>query len=128
MPCCDPNDPETWIGPLATSQQRDHVESYIKLGLEEGAKLAYGGGRGDQPTGWYVEPTVFVGMDDSMRIAREEIFGPVIGVIPFDDEEEAIRIANDSELNAPFGGFKASGLGREGLEAYVEHKSIARLG
>jgi betaine-aldehyde dehydrogenase len=163
----DPMDPETWIGPLVTSAHRDRVEGYIQLGLQEGAKIAVGGGRGGQEKGWYVEPTIFTNVDNAMRISQEEIFGPVVGIIPFDDEQEAIRIANDSnyglagsvwtadvdhgldiarqirtgtlginyynsELNAPFGGYKNSGLGREfgseGLEAYLEYKSIARLG
>ncbi|GAA3141413.1 aldehyde dehydrogenase [Nonomuraea roseoviolacea] len=162
----DPFDPATELGPLATARQRDKVEGYIRLGQEEGAKLVAGGGRRGFERGWYVEPTVFLG-DNTMRVAREEIFGPVLVVIPYEDEEDAIRLANDSEYGlggsvwtrdaerglavarrvrtgvcavngflldpvAPFGGFKASGMGRElgpeGLDGYLEYKSIPRMG
>jgi betaine-aldehyde dehydrogenase len=83
------------MGPLVSQQQLDTVERYVWLGLEEGATLATGGHRleGD---GYYYEPTIFTGVDNSMRIAQEEIFGPVLVVIPFDSEEEAIRLANDT--------------------------------
>jgi acyl-CoA reductase-like NAD-dependent aldehyde dehydrogenase len=91
-------DPATFIGPLVASRQRDRVEGYIQLGKKEGARVAIGGGRpADQPRGWYVQPTVFTDVDNSMRIAREEIFGPVIAVIPYGDADEAVRIANDSD-------------------------------
>jgi aldehyde dehydrogenase (NAD+) len=94
----DPMDPTTMCGPLVAARQRDRVESYIKIGRDEGAKVACGGGRPTGfPTGWYVEPTVFVDVDNRMRIAREEIFGPVLAVIPYDDEADALRIANDSD-------------------------------
>ena len=94
----DPMDPTTMCGPLVAARQRDRVESYIKIGRDEGAKVACGGGRpAGLPTGWYVEPTVFVDVDNRMRIAREEIFGPVLAVIPYDDEADALRIANDSD-------------------------------
>ena len=94
----DPHAPDTDVGPLVASRQRDRVEGYIKSGLEQGATIALGGGRpAGLATGWYVEPTIFTGVDNSMRIAREEIFGPVLSVIEYDDEDEAIRIANDSE-------------------------------
>jgi betaine-aldehyde dehydrogenase len=162
----DPADPATKIGPLAAKRQRDRVEGYIKSGQDEGAKVVTGGsGASGRRKGWYVAPTVFAGVDNSMRIAREEIFGPVLAVIPYEDEDDAIRIANDSDYGlagtvwtadtergmevarrvrtgsfgvnlymiepcAPFGGYKASGIGRElgpeGLMGYLEYKSIAR--
>jgi aldehyde dehydrogenase (NAD+) len=94
----DPLDPATTVGPLVAERQRDRVESYIAAGQEEGAKLALGGGRpAHLSKGWYVEPTVFVNVDNSMKIAQEEIFGPVLAVIPYSGEDEAIAIANDSE-------------------------------
>ena len=93
----DPMDPATQIGPLVASRQRDRVEGYIAVGQEEGAKIAVGGGRpAGVDKGWYVEPTVFVNVDNKMRIAQEEIFGPVVAVIPYDGEADAVRIANDS--------------------------------
>jgi aldehyde dehydrogenase (NAD+) len=154
----------TNFGPLVSARQRDRVEGYLSLGRSEGADLVLGG---DRPAGldrgFFVSPTVFRGVDNGMRIAREEIFGPVLVVIPYADDDEAVAIANDSDyglggsvftndperglgiarrvetgsiginayeptLDAPFGGVKGSGLGRElgpeGLEAYVEYKSI----
>ena len=161
----DPLDPATEIGPMVARRQQERVESYIALGQEEGASLLTGGtGRPDGlDTGWYVRPTVFAGVDNRMRIAQEEIFGPVLSVIAYDDVADAIRIANDSDYGlagtvwtadeekglevargvrtgtygvntytmdfaAPFGGFKASGLGREfgpeGLSQYTELKSV----
>jgi aldehyde dehydrogenase (NAD+) len=161
----DPQDEATEIGPLVAERQQERVEKYIALGQEEGAKVAVGGnGRPEGlDKGWYVKPTVFAGVDNSMRIAREEIFGPVVAVIPYDDPDDAVRIANDSDYGlagsvwtgdidqgldiarrvrtgtyavnqytmdfvAPFGGYKASGIGREfgieGLNHYVELKSI----
>jgi betaine-aldehyde dehydrogenase len=94
----DPMDPSTMCGPLVASRQRDRVEGYIAIGRGEGATLACGGGRPQGFTkGWYVEPTVFVDVTNRMRIAREEIFGPVLAVIPYEDEADALRIANDSE-------------------------------
>jgi aldehyde dehydrogenase (NAD+) len=163
-PVGDPMDPMTMVGPLFADRQRERVEGYIKIGRDEGARVACGGGRPkSQPKGWFVEPTVFVGVKNEMRIAQEEIFGPVLTVIPYDSVEDAVRIANDSdyglsgsvwcanpadglaiarqvrtgtysvnnfamEFGAPFGGFKSSGLGRElgpeGLEAYLESKTI----
>jgi aldehyde dehydrogenase (NAD+) len=94
----DPSDPQTKIGPLVAERQRDRVESYIRLGEQEGARLVIGGGRpAGLDRGWFVEPTVFADVRNDMRIAREEIFGPVLCVIPFDSTEDAIRIANDSD-------------------------------
>jgi len=163
-PVGDPMDPSTICGPLVAARQRERVEGYIKLGREEGATVACGGGRpAGLNKGWYVEPTVFTNVDNRMRIAQEEIFGPVLAVIPYDDLAHALRIANESdyglsgsvwtsnvdlgldvarqvrtgtytvnglmlEFGAPFGGFKASGIGRElgpeGLAAYLEPKTI----
>jgi betaine-aldehyde dehydrogenase len=160
----DPLDPETECGPLVAERQRDRVEGYIAKGREEGATVVVGGGR---PTGfdkgWFVEPTLFADVENSMTIAQEEIFGPVISLIAYDSDDDAVAIANDSDyglsgsvyttdiergieiakrvrtgtyavnnlgmdFGAPFGGFKNSGLGREmgpeGLEAYLEAKSI----
>jgi betaine-aldehyde dehydrogenase len=162
----DPGEMTTEVGPLVAERQRERVLGYIDIGRGEGAKVAVGGGRpADLDTGWYVEPTLFVDVDNSMRIAQEEIFGPVLALIPFDDEDQAVAIANDSDyglagsvwtadaergldiarkvrtgtygvnqylmdFSSPFGGFKASGIGREfgpeGLGQYLELKSIAR--
>ncbi|MFG2859845.1 aldehyde dehydrogenase [Streptomyces sioyaensis] len=94
----DPLDPATELGPLVARRQQQRSLDYIALGQQEGAKVLTGGGRpAGQPTGWYVEPTLFGEVTNSMRIAREEIFGPVICLLPYDDEAEAIRIANDSD-------------------------------
>ena len=98
LPVGDPMDPATMIGPLVAARQRERVEGYIRLGREEGARVALGGGRpAAYSRGWYVEPTVFVDVDNGVRLAREEIFGPVLAVIPYDDEGDAVRIANDSD-------------------------------
>jgi acyl-CoA reductase-like NAD-dependent aldehyde dehydrogenase len=160
----DPFDEQSQMGPLAMSRQRDRVEGYIAKGLEEGATLATGGGRPkDLERGWYIEPTVFGNVDNSSTIAQEEIFGPVLSVIPADDESDAVRIANDTifglnsavftkdtnrardvarqlragtvghnswrtDFGIAFGGFKQSGLGREGgkegLLPYLETKTV----
>jgi len=160
----DQFDQATQVGPLAMARQRDRVESYIAKGKAEGAKLATGGGRpAHLERGYFIEPTVFGNVDNKMVIAREEIFGPVIGVIPADSEAEAIAIANDSDFglngtvytndvdrayqiarqirsgtvghNATrgdfsigWGGFKQSGIGREGsvqgLSPFLESKTI----
>ncbi|HYU39043.1 MAG TPA: aldehyde dehydrogenase [Acidimicrobiia bacterium] len=95
----DPQDESTEVGPLVAERQQERVEKYIAVGQEEGAKVAVGGnGRpSGLDKGWYVKPTVFSGVDNSMRIAREEIFGPVLAVIPYDTPDDAVRIANDSE-------------------------------
>ncbi|MBN9738203.1 MULTISPECIES: aldehyde dehydrogenase [unclassified Pseudonocardia] len=93
----DPFDPGVQMGPLAMERQRDRVEGYIAQGVAEGARLVTGGGRPkDLDRGWFIEPTVFSGVDNSWKIAQEEIFGPVLSVIPAEDEEDAIRIANDT--------------------------------
>lgn len=115
LPVGDPFDPSTMFGPLVSSRQRDRVESYIALGQEEGAKVAVGGGRPSHLNrGWFVEPTVLANVDNNMRVAREEIFGPVVSVIPYGDTEEAVRIANDSEFGLG-GGVYSSDTAR-GLE------------
>jgi aldehyde dehydrogenase (NAD+) len=94
----DPHDPSTEVGPLVAERQRRRVEDYIASGQQDGATITTGGGRPtSQPKGWYVEPTVFANVDNSMRIAQDEIFGPVLVVIPFDDDNDAVRIANDSK-------------------------------
>ncbi len=160
----DPFDASSQMGPLASERQRDRVESYIAKGRDEGARLAVGGGRPRHlERGYYIEPTVFAGVDNGSTIAREEIFGPVLSVIPADSEEHAIELANETiyGLNASvftndperayavarrlrsgtvghnafktdftisFGGFKQSGIGREGgtegLYPYLEAKTI----
>jgi aldehyde dehydrogenase (NAD+) len=161
----DPNDPDTFIGPMIRPDQQQRVRTYIQLGIEEGARLVTGGPQipEDLEKGNYVTPTVFADVDNSMRIAQEEIFGPVLVVIAYDEEDDAVRIANDSPyglsggvwscdearalevarriragtvtvngapvaFDGPFGGFKASGIGREygtvGLGTYTEYKTI----
>ena len=93
----DPFDPQTQMGPLAVRRQRDRVEGYIAKGVAEGATLAAGGGRPKHlDRGWFIEPTVFGNVDNASTIAQEEIFGPVLSVIPADDEQHAIAIANDT--------------------------------
>ncbi len=160
----DPMDPATTMGPMATARQHAKVSDYIAQGVACGARLATGGSRpAGLNRGYFLEPTVFADATNDMVIAREEIFGPVTAVIPYDNEEQAIRIANDTEyglsggvftpdtdrayavarrvrtghftqngrdfdLTNPFGGFKKSGLGREGgpegLEPYAEIKTV----
>ncbi len=94
----DPFDEATTIGPLISARQRERVEGYIRLGLESGATLAVGGGRpAELSRGWYVEPTLFTNVDNASRIAQDEIFGPVLSVIPYRDLDDAVRLANDSE-------------------------------
>lgn len=94
----DPADPATQIGPLVARRQQERVKGYIEVGQHEGAKVVTGGFRASgQDRGWYVAPTVFADVDPAMRIAREEIFEPVLSVIPYEDEEDAIKIANDSD-------------------------------
>ncbi|MFM9369784.1 aldehyde dehydrogenase [Streptomyces sp. Da 82-17] len=94
----DPLDPATELGPLVAQRQQQRSLDYIRIGQEEGAKILAGGGRpAGLDRGWYVEPTLFGDVDNSMRIAREEIFGPVICLLPYGDEDEAVKIADDSE-------------------------------
>ena len=94
----EPLDPETAIGPLVAERQRDRVMGYIEKGREEGARVVTGGGRPAAfAKGWFVEPTLFADVDNKMTIAQEEIFGPVLAVIPYDSEEDAVRIANESD-------------------------------
>jgi len=161
----DPADPKTAIGPAVSQKQYERVQSYIRKGMEEGAEVLAGGEGHPEgfEAGYFVKPTVFVNVKNDMAIAQEEIFGPVLCVIAYDTEDEAIRIANDSKYGlhaavlgtdlqrarrvasqiragrvvingmtddpqAPWGGFKYSGIGREygryGIEAFLEPKAI----
>jgi acyl-CoA reductase-like NAD-dependent aldehyde dehydrogenase len=161
----DPQDPTTVMGPLASKVHFDKVQAMIETGIREGAKLVCGGPGRPQglDRGCYTKPTIFSEVDNQMVIAREEIFGPVLCVIPYEDEEEAIRIANDTpyglsgyvssgdlqrarkvarrmrtgnvhlngampDPNAPFGGYKQSGIGREwgkyGFDEFLEVKAV----
>ncbi len=105
----DPQRPDVLMGPLISAKQRDRVLGYIEKGVQEGATLALGGGRpADLQKGWFVEPTLFTDVDSSMTIAQEEIFGPVLVAIPFDDDEDAIGIANDSVYGLSGGVFSGS--------------------
>jgi aldehyde dehydrogenase (NAD+) len=98
-PVGDPFDENVTVGPLASARQRDRVEDYVRIGIEEGAKLVVGGKRpSNGERGYYLGPTIFRDVDNGMRIAQEEVFGPVVVVIPYDTEEDAIRMANDSEF------------------------------
>jgi aldehyde dehydrogenase (NAD+) len=109
VPYGDPTDDGVLMGPLVSARQRDRVLGYIQKGQEEGAKLVAGGGRpAHLSKGWYVEPTLFVDVDNSMAIAREEIFGPVLCVIPYEDDDDAVRIANESNYGLSGGVFSAS--------------------
>jgi betaine-aldehyde dehydrogenase len=163
----DPLDEATEVGTLVSQKQRDRVRDYIEIGIGEGATVVIGGEPPSDPDladGAYLMPTVFDGVTNDMRIAREEIFGPVVSVIPFDTEEEAIRLANTTQyglsgsvwsrdigralrtakalqtgvisvnsnssvhVEAPFGGYKMSGIGRElgmgALDLYTETKNV----
>jgi aldehyde dehydrogenase (NAD+) len=161
----DPADPKTAVGPLVTDKQYERVQSYIRKGIEEGAAVLVGGEGHPEglDAGYFVKPTVFVNVKNDMTIAQEEIFGPVLCVIAYDSEADAVRIANDSKYGlhgavlgtdverarrvatqlragrvvingmtddpqAPWGGFKYSGVGREygsyGIEAFVEPRAI----
>jgi aldehyde dehydrogenase (NAD+) len=109
VPYGDPTDDGVLMGPLVSARQRDRVLGYIQKGQEEGAKLVAGGGRpAHLSKGWYVEPTLFVDVDNSMALAREEIFGPVLCVIPYEDDDDAVRIANESNYGLSGGVFSAS--------------------
>jgi aldehyde dehydrogenase (NAD+) len=162
----DPSEPGTICGPLISARQRERVEGYLRLALDEGGAFATGGGRpAERERGFFVEPTLVTGLDNSARVAREEIFGPVLVAVPHDGDEDAVRIANDSPYglsgavhsadperawavaravrtgtmsinggvwygaDVPFGGYKASGIGREmgvaGFEEYLETKAVA---
>jgi acyl-CoA reductase-like NAD-dependent aldehyde dehydrogenase len=112
----DPSDPGTFIGPLVRADQQERVRGYIRLGVQEGARLVTGGPESPEglEKGNYVKPTLFADVDNSMRIAREEIFGPVLVVIPYDGEDDAIRIANDSEYGLSGGVWTADA--EHGLE------------
>ena len=161
----DPWKAETQMGPLSMKRQLDRVMGYLEKGRKDGAKLVTGGGRPkDMNRGYYVEPTIFSNVDSDMTIAKEEIFGPVVSVMPYENEEDAIRIANTTDyglaaavwtrdiykafrvvkeleagivwvnhmqptmVEAPWGGYKASGFGRElghwGVEEYLETKQV----
>ncbi len=106
VPYGDPQRADVLMGPLVSEKQRGRVLGYIRKGIDEGATLALGGGRPAQhDKGWYVEPTMFTDVDNSMTIAQEEIFGPVLVVIPYDDDDDAVRIANDSAYGLSGGVF-----------------------
>jgi aldehyde dehydrogenase (NAD+) len=94
----DPNSDDNFLGPVVSQSQKDTVQDYIRLGIEEGARIVAGGA--DDPEGYdigfYVQPTIFADVNNSMRIAQEEIFGPVLCIVPVDSDEEAIEVANDS--------------------------------
>jgi aldehyde dehydrogenase (NAD+) len=165
FPVGDPADPKTAVGPMVSQKQYEQIQTYIRKGIEEGAEVLVGGEGHPKgfEAGYFVKPTVFINVTNDMTIAREEIFGPVLSVIAYDSEEEAIRIANDSEYGlhaavlgtdlerahrvasqiragrvvinnmtddpqAPWGGFKYSGIGREygryGIEAFLEPRAI----
>lgn len=99
MPVGDPADPATEVGPVVSARQRAMIEGYLEIGRAEGARIAVGGGRpAGLDRGWFVEPTVFTGVTPDMRIAREEIFGPVLAVLSCSDEDEAVAIANNSDF------------------------------
>jgi len=162
----DPADPGTVCGPVISARQRDRVEGYLRLAVEEGGKFACGGGQpADRDRGFWIEPTLITGVENTARVAQEEIFGPVLVILPHDGDDDAVRIANDSPYglsgavhgtdldrargvaarirtgtlsvngavwyaaDAPFGGYKQSGIGREmgvaGFEEYLETKLVA---
>jgi aldehyde dehydrogenase (NAD+) len=105
----DPQRPDVLMGPVISARQRDRVLGYIERGVAEGATLALGGGRpADCPRGWFVEPTLFTDVDNAMTIAQEEIFGPVLVAIAYEDDDDAVRIANDSVYGLSGGVFSAS--------------------
>jgi aldehyde dehydrogenase (NAD+) len=109
VPYGDPTDDGVLMGPVVSARQRDRILGYIEKGQQEGAKLVFGGGKpAHLPKGFFVEPTLFVDVDNSMTIAQEEIFGPVLVVIPYDDDDDAVRIANESAYGLSGGVFSAS--------------------
>src|SRR3974390_1496868 len=111
VPYGEPHREDVIMGPLVSAKQRERVLGYIEKGQKEGATLAVGGGRpsGDEfAKGWWVEPTLFTDVDNSMTIAQEEIFGPVLVVIPYDDEDDAGGLANDSKYGLSGGVYSAS--------------------
>ena len=120
----DPQRPDVLMGPVISSKQRDRVLRYIEKGVAEGATLALGGGRpAAHPTGWFVEPTLFTDVDNAMTIAQEEIFGPVLVTIPYEDDDDAVRIANDSVYGLSGGVFSGSlerGAARGGADPHRE--------
>ncbi|MFE1882521.1 aldehyde dehydrogenase family protein [Streptomyces diastatochromogenes] len=159
----DPRESDTVVGPVISAEHRARVESYVDLGRKEGATVVVGGERPPLDRGFYVTPTLLADCANDMRVAREEIFGPVVAVVPFDDEDEGVALANDSDyglidyvwsgdvarafrvarrlraggvgvntvgrnMEAPFGGFKKSGVGRDvgsyALHAYSEVQAI----
>jgi aldehyde dehydrogenase (NAD+) len=109
IPYGDPKDMSNIQGPQISGLQRDRVQGHIDRAVAQGARLVVGGGRpANQPKGYFIEPTLFVDVDNSMAIAQEEVFGPVLAVIPYDDDEDAVRIANDSQYGLSGGVFSAS--------------------
>jgi aldehyde dehydrogenase (NAD+) len=121
----DPAAETTDIGPLISRRQRDRVEHYIRLGVEEGASLVTGGGRPDIEPGWYVQPTLFANVSNTMTIAREEIFGPVAAVIPYRDEAEAVALANDSDYGLAGAVWTADISRGEAVAARIRAGSVA---
>jgi aldehyde dehydrogenase (NAD+) len=109
VPYGDPQRPDVIMGPVISEKQRARILGYIEKGLAEGATLSLGGGRpAHMDKGWYLEPTLFSDVDNSMTIAQEEIFGPVLVAIPFDDDDDAVRIANDSAYGLAGGVYSGS--------------------
>ena len=109
VPYGDPTDDGVLMGPVVSARQRDRILGYIEKGQQEGAKLVFGGGKpAHLPKGFFVEPTLFVDVDNSMTIAQEEIFGPVLVVIPYEDDDDAVRIANETTYGLSGGVFSAS--------------------
>jgi aldehyde dehydrogenase (NAD+) len=109
VPYGDPQRPDVMMGPVISAKQQERILDYISKGVEEGATLSLGGGKPEaHPTGWFLEPTLFTDVDNSMTIAQEEIFGPVLVAIPFDDDDDAVRIANDSHYGLAGGVFSGS--------------------
>ena len=122
----DPHDPDTIVGPLVAERQRTRVEGYIESARSDGATVAAGGIRpAELPKGWYVAPTILSQVDNSMRVAREEIFGPVLCLIAFDDDDEAVRIANDSVYGLSGGVWSADAERALGVARRVRTGSIA---